>query len=106
MLVMLSQVQPPACPTRNIRQRTATATTGHNGMDGQRTDDYDGTDDGTDGQRTTTSTTGRTDGQRTTTATTGRTRRDGPTDDIYIYIYIFPKFPTRHWDQYSNVKVN
>ena len=26
--------------------------------------------------------------------------------NIYIYIYIVPKFQIRHWDQDSNVKVN
>ena len=75
-----------------------TATTGHDGTDGQRTDD-DGPDDGTD------------DG------TDGRTEDDdgddgadtmGRTDEIYIYIYIyiFPKFHIQHWVQDSNVKVN
>ena len=55
------------------------------GTDGQRTYD-DGTyDDGTDGHRTDDDngddeTKGRTDVQRMTTATTGRTRLDGLTD--------------------------
>ena len=44
---------------RTDGQRT-TATTGHDGMGVQRTDDDDVTDDGTDGQMTTTATTGRT----------------------------------------------
>ena len=47
---------------------------GHGGADGQRTDDFDGTDDGTDGQ------TEDDDGDDGTDTT----RR---TDDIYIYIY-------------------
>ena len=45
------------------------AAKGHDGPDGHRTDGDDGTDDKTDGQRTTT--------------TTARTA------DIYIYIYIY-----------------
>ena len=54
---------------RTDGQRT---TTGHDGTHAQRTDDDDGTDDGTDGQTK--------DDDDDGTDTTG------PTDDIYIYI--------------------
>ena len=60
---------------RTDEQRTRTAITGHDGTNGQRTDDDDGMGDGMgDG----------TDGLRTTTATAGRTQRDGR----YVYINI------------------
>ena len=57
---------------RTHERKTTKATTGHEGTDGQRTDD-DGTDDGTDGR------TEDDDGKDIT----------GRTDNIYIYIYIY-----------------
>ena len=78
------------------RRRRRRDTTGHEGTDGQRTDDDDdddGTDDGTDGRT-------KDDDGDNGTDTTGRTRRAGRT------IYIVPKFQTQHWEQFSSVTVH
>ena len=87
--------------------------TRHDGTDGQRTDDDDGTDDGTDGRRRTWTGGQRTDDDDgTDNGTDGRTedddddgtRRDGRREDIHLYMII--KFQIEHWDQVSNVTIN
>ena len=66
---------------RNDRGRT-TAMTGHDGMNGQRTDDDDGTEDGTDGRadRRTEDDDGDDGTRRDGWTEDGRGRRDGRRD--------------------------